>query len=198
MWVCSVVFIVAKLTLKGVACMLMELAQVVAGLLFVCIFFLFGFYSMFCSLQVQYLFIVQSESSFHFLFFLTTMPKEAKKVIVKYGNSKIFDGQWLCLYPWLLWASSVIELSKFRCVFIYIGIPCSCSLNDHPSFSCTSCLSRWIPHLIRVLWLQTIKAIIDSCSFKSPKSDEPRRVQVLDFYCLTRFESESSSREIVY
>ena len=49
-----------------------------------------------------------------------------------------------------------------------------------------------------VLRLQTIKAIVDSRSFKSLKSDEPRRVQVLDLYCLTRFESESSSREIVY
>ena len=47
-----------------------------------------------------------------------------------------------------------------------------------------------------MLRLQTIKAIVDSRSFKSPKSDEPRRVQVLDLYCLTRFESESSSREI--
>ena len=51
---------------------------------------------------------------------------------------------------------------------------------------------------IHVLRLQTIKAIIDSCSFKSPKSDEPRRVQALDLYCLTRFESESSSKGIVY
>ena len=49
-----------------------------------------------------------------------------------------------------------------------------------------------------LLWIQTIKAIVDSCSFKSLKSDEPRRVQVLDLYCLTRFESKSSSREIVY
>ena len=50
-----------------------------------------------------------------------------------------------------------------------------------------------------VLRLQMIKAIVDSHSFKSPKSDEPRRVQVLDLYCLTtRFESESSSREIAY
>ena len=55
----------------------------------------------------------------------------------------------------------------------------------------------WTQHST-VLWHQTIKAIINSCSFKSPKSDEPRRVQVLDLYCLTRFESESSSREIVY
>ena len=31
-----------------------------------------------------------------------------------------------------------------------------------------------------LLQLQTIKAIVDSCSFKSPKSDEPRRVQVLE------------------
>ena len=49
-----------------------------------------------------------------------------------------------------------------------------------------------------LLRLQTIKAIIDSRSFKSLKSDEPRRVQVLDLYCLTRFESESSSKGIVY
>ena len=49
-----------------------------------------------------------------------------------------------------------------------------------------------------VLRLQTIKAIINSRSFKSPKSDDLRRVQVVDLYCLTRFESESSSREIVY
>ena len=43
-----------------------------------------------------------------------------------------------------------------------------------------------------------IKAIVDSHSFKSPKSDEPRRVQVLDLYCLTRFESEGSGRGDVY
>ena len=49
-----------------------------------------------------------------------------------------------------------------------------------------------------MLRLQTIKAIIDSRSFKSPKSDEPRRVQVLDLYCFTRFESEGSSKGIVY
>ena len=52
--------------------------------------------------------------------------------------------------------------------------------------------------LRKVLRLQTIKAIVDSCSFKSPKSDEPRRVQVLDLYCLTKFESEGSSKGIVY
>ena len=51
---------------------------------------------------------------------------------------------------------------------------------------------------VLMLRLQTIKVIIDSCSFKSPKSDEPRRVQVLDLYCLTRLESESSRREDVY
>ena len=49
-----------------------------------------------------------------------------------------------------------------------------------------------------LLQLQTIKAIINSCSFKSWKSEEPRRVQVLDLYCLTRFESEGSSKGIVY
>ena len=52
--------------------------------------------------------------------------------------------------------------------------------------------------LRKVLRLQKIKAIVDSCSFKSPKSDEPRRVQVLDLYCLTKFESEGSSKGIVY
>ena len=36
------------------------------------------------------------------------------------------------------------------------------------------------------LQLQTIKAIVDSRSFKSLKSDEPRRVQVLDLYCLLK------------
>ena len=54
------------------------------------------------------------------------------------------------------------------------------------------------PDSITVLQLQMIRAIIDSRSFKSPKSDEPRRVQVLDLYCFTRFESESSSKGIVY
>ena len=49
-----------------------------------------------------------------------------------------------------------------------------------------------------LLQLQMIKAVVVSRSFKSPKSDEPRRVQVLNLYCLTRFESESSSREIIY
>ena len=49
-----------------------------------------------------------------------------------------------------------------------------------------------------LLQLQTIKAIVDSHSFKSPKSAEPRRVQVLDLYCLTKFQSEGSSKEIVY
>ena len=49
-----------------------------------------------------------------------------------------------------------------------------------------------------VLRLQTIKAIVNSRSFKSPKSDEPRRVQVLDLYCLTRFESKGSSKGSVY
>ena len=49
-----------------------------------------------------------------------------------------------------------------------------------------------------VLRLLTIKAIVDSRGFKSPKSEEPRRVQVLDLYCLTRFESEGSSKGIVY
>ena len=56
----------------------------------------------------------------------------------------------------------------------------------------------WSHKRLVLLRLQTIKAIINSHSFKSPKSDEPRRVQVLDLYCLTRFESKSSSKGIVY
>ena len=55
-----------------------------------------------------------------------------------------------------------------------------------------------LTNTVLLLQLQTIKAIIDSRSSKSLKSDEPRRVQVLDLYCLNRFESESSNRGIVY
>ena len=47
-----------------------------------------------------------------------------------------------------------------------------------------------------VLQLQMIKAIIDSRRFKGSSSDESRRVQVLDLYCLTRFESEGSRRGV--
>ena len=49
-----------------------------------------------------------------------------------------------------------------------------------------------------LLRLQAIKAVVDSRSFKGPKSDKPRRVQVLDLYGLTRFESKGSSKGIVY
>ena len=49
-----------------------------------------------------------------------------------------------------------------------------------------------------VLQLQTIKVIVNSCRFEGSSSDEPRRVQVLDLYCLTRFESEGSGRGDVY
>ena len=59
-------------------------------------------------------------------------------------------------------------------------------------------LSSWTWPIRRLLQLQTIKAIVNSYSFKGPKSDEPRRVQVLDLYCLIRFESEGSSKGIVY
>ena len=41
-----------------------------------------------------------------------------------------------------------------------------------------------------LLQLQTIKTIVNSRRFKGSSSDEPRRVQILDLYCLTRFESE--------
>ena len=58
--------------------------------------------------------------------------------------------------------------------------------------------NEYYPLYLLMLRLQTIKAIVDSHSFKSPKSDEPRRVQVLDLYCLTRFETEGSSKGIVY
>ena len=53
----------------------------------------------------------------------------------------------------------------------------------------------WAASLL--LRLQTIKAIINSRRFKGSSSDEPRSVQVLDLYCLTRFESKSSGREDV-
>ena len=48
---------------------------------------------------------------------------------------------------------------------------------------------------MELLWLQTIKAIINSRKFKSSRSDEPRRMQVLDLYCLARFESEVQAEE---
>ena len=49
-----------------------------------------------------------------------------------------------------------------------------------------------------IVTLQTIKAIVNSHRFKGSSSDEPRRVQVLDLYCLTKFESEGSGRGDVY
>ena len=55
-----------------------------------------------------------------------------------------------------------------------------------------------IKNTCKMLRLQTIKAIVNSCRFKGSSSDEPRRVQVLDLYCLTRFESEGSRRGNVY
>ena len=54
----------------------------------------------------------------------------------------------------------------------------------------------WAASLL--LQLQTIKTIVNSRRFKGLSLDEPRRVQVLDLYCLTRFESESSGREDIY
>ena len=53
-------------------------------------------------------------------------------------------------------------------------------------------------HSLRMLQLQMIKAIVNSHKFKGSSSDEPRRVQVLDLYCITRLESESSGRDDVY
>ena len=38
-------------------------------------------------------------------------------------------------------------------------------------------------------------AIVDSRRFKGSRSDEPRRMQVLDLYCLTGFESEVQVEE---
>ena len=37
--------------------------------------------------------------------------------------------------------------------------------------------------------------IVDSCRFKGSRSDEPRRMQILDLYCLARFESEVQAKE---
>ena len=51
---------------------------------------------------------------------------------------------------------------------------------------------------VQVLRLQMIKTIVNSRKFKGSSYDEPRRVQVLDLYCLTRFESENSRRGDVY
>ena len=51
---------------------------------------------------------------------------------------------------------------------------------------------------LAVLRLQTIKTIVNSRRFKGSSCAEPRRVQVLDLYCLTRFESENSRRGDVY
>ena len=51
---------------------------------------------------------------------------------------------------------------------------------------------------IPLLQLQTIKTIVNSRRFKGSSCEEPRRVQVLDLYCLTRFESENSRRGDVY
>ena len=49
-----------------------------------------------------------------------------------------------------------------------------------------------LTHSIAILLrLQTIKTIVNSRKFKGSSYDEPRRVQVLDLYCLTRFESEN-------
>ena len=55
-------------------------------------------------------------------------------------------------------------------------------------------MNNWSALMIEVLRLQTIKAIVNSHRFKGSSSDEPRRVQVLDLYCLTRFENEGSGR----
>ena len=49
-----------------------------------------------------------------------------------------------------------------------------------------------------MLRLQTIKTIVNSRRFKGSSCEEPRRVQVLDLYCLTRFEGENSRRGNVY
>ena len=59
-------------------------------------------------------------------------------------------------------------------------------------------LSRVQAEYVGVLRLQPIKTIVNSRRFKGSSSDEPRRVQVLDLYCLTRFESEGSGRGDVY
>ena len=49
-----------------------------------------------------------------------------------------------------------------------------------------------------LLRLQTIKTIVNSRRFKGSSCEEPRRMQVLELYCLTRFESENSRRGDVY
>ena len=71
---------------------------------------------------------------------------------------------------------------------------CDCS---SPGFFGSSASVNSEP-ISTVLRLQIIKAIVNSRRFKGSSSDEPRRVQVLDLYCLTRFESEGSGRGDVY
>ena len=44
-------------------------------------------------------------------------------------------------------------------------------------------------------WIVSVLIIVNSCRFKSSVSDEPRRMQVLDLYCLARFESEVQVEE---
>ena len=73
------------------------------------------------------------------------------------------------------------------------------SLEECKSWTCVVLLGLRAKVQVKgLLRLQTIKAIVNSRRFEGSSSDEPRRVQVLDLYCLTRFESEGSGRGDVY
>ena len=84
------------------------------------------------------------------------------------------------------------RIYEFR-MTVYLAL-CIFVLLDAESRFC----HRLLYYTNGMLRLQTIKTIVNSCKFKGSSSDEPRRVQVLDLYCLTRFESEGSGRGDVY
>ena len=73
------------------------------------------------------------------------------------------------------------------------GLPRNKENHSTPIFMVQSCVRA-----LSLLRLQTIKTIVNSRRFKGSSCEEPRRVQVLDLYCLTRFESENSRRGDVY
>ena len=120
------------------------------------------------------------------------------KLVFKSGNSFFFLSGNGCL---LNFHSSHNTCSHFLLLLdlsgsatFLVGKKCVCCF-----LVCDSMVLGLFSHDTMVLLrLQTIKAIINSSKFKGSSSDEPRRVQVLDLYCLTRFESESSGREDVY
>ena len=101
------------------------------------------------------------------------------------------QNDWVAIYQvagWLkAFRSATTEMSKMKEPMLSTVHAIFRGLQDHVSST-----------LRELLQLQMIKAIVNSRRFKGSSSDEPRRVQVLDLYCLTRFESEGSRRGDVY